>query len=101
MLNIAPFEQRRTIMKDFQMLLGRISAETCLKCIILIVNPQITKRWGLRLQIPLTLAAGGSFSARWRYFLGIKLRHFCVFLENDKKDLQQNFQDLGENTCSL
>jgi len=27
---------------------------------------------------------------------------FCVFLENDKTDLRQNFfQSLGENTCSL
>jgi len=26
---------------------------------------------------------------------------FCIFLENDKTDLRQFFQDLGENTCSM
>jgi len=30
-----------------------------------------------------------------------ELNGFFVFLENDKTDLRQIFQDLGENTCSL
>jgi len=39
-------------MNKFGWLLGKILAETCLKWIILVVNPSITKRWGPHSQTP-------------------------------------------------
>jgi len=36
---MATFKWRRTIMNKFRKFLGSISAETCLKWIILVINP--------------------------------------------------------------
>jgi len=50
--------QRRTIMNKFRRLLESISAETCLKWIILVYIPKIAKRWELFSKTPLSPAAG-------------------------------------------